>query len=82
METMREWEAIVTLTELKDYVDNAIKYAKECGQDPSTIIVSIQVDDTESESLWSDDIELTYDNDGNASGCVLHGWTKKHSANG
>jgi hypothetical protein len=66
----------MNLLELKDYVDGAIEGAKEFGQDPSEILVSIQIDDAESESLWSDDIELTYDGDGQASGCVLHGWTK------
>lgn len=68
----------MNLLELKDYVDQAIENAKAFDEDPAEIVVSIQVDDTESESLWSDDIELTYDGDGNASGCVLHGWTKNN----
>lgn len=67
----------MNLLELKSFVDQAIENAKEFGEDPKEIIVSIQVDDTESEALWSDDIELIYDNNGQASGCVLHGWTKE-----
>ena len=67
----------MNLLELKSFVNRAIVNAKENRNDPAEITVSIQVDDTESESLWSDDIELTYDNDGQASGCVLHGWTQQ-----
>ena len=69
----------MNLLELKSYVDRAIDNAKGFGEDPAEITISVQVDDTESESLWSDDIELTYDNDGQASGCVLHGWTRQRT---
>ena len=65
------------LSELKEAVDDAIDYAKECGVKPEEIIVSIQVDKTTEEMHWSDDINLIYDNDGQASGCVLHGWAKE-----
>ena len=66
----------MNLIELKSYVDRAIAAAYEFGDDPKKVVVSVQVDDTSSESLWSSDIELTYDGDGQAAGCVLHGWTK------
>ncbi len=66
----------MNLLELKSFVGRAIESAEEFEQNPGEIAVSIQIDATESEALWSDDIELTYDNDGNASGCVLHGWAK------
>ena len=66
----------MNLTELKTYVDLAIENAKENDENPDDILVSIQVDHTESEALWSDDIELTYDNEAQASGCVLHGWSR------
>ena len=66
----------MNLLELKEFADRAIGHAIDCSQDPATIPVSIQINKTESEFLWSDDIELTYDNDGQASGCVLHGWKK------
>ncbi|HUV85419.1 MAG TPA: hypothetical protein VMV86_06905 [Methanosarcinales archaeon] len=69
----------MNLLELKSFIDMAIESAKEHGEDPAEVIVSIQIDDTESESLWSDDIELKYDNNCQASGCVLHGWTKEPS---
>ena len=62
----------MNLMELKSYIDRAIESAKEYGEDPIEIMVSIQIDDTERGSLWSDDVELTYDNDCQASGCVLH----------
>ena len=64
----------MNLFELKKFVDTAIKNAKEFGEDPAEILVSIQIDDTPSEALWSDDIELIYDNNTQASGCVFHGW--------
>ena len=64
----------MNLIELKGFVDRAIESAKGFGQNPNEIQVSIQINDVESEDLWSDDIELTYDGDGQASGCVLHGW--------
>ncbi len=67
----------MNLVELQQYVNQAIEDAKEFGQDPKEITVSIQIDDDQSESLWADDIELTYDNDTQACGCVLHGWRKK-----
>ena len=67
----------MNLLELKKYVDEAIEDAKKYGEDPEDITVSIQIDDSESEALWSDDIELIYDNNTQASGCVLHGWAKK-----
>lgn len=67
----------MNILELKNNVDRAIENTKENGENPSEILVSIQINSTESESLWSDDIELTYDSDVQASGCVLHGWTHK-----
>lgn len=66
----------MNLLELKSFVDRAIENAREFGEDPAEIVVSIQVEDTPNKALWSDDIELTYDNNGQASGCVLHGWSK------
>lgn len=67
----------MNLLDLKEYVDRAIANAYECNESPSDVLVSIQVDKTESESLWADDIELVYDNNGQASGCVIHGWVKE-----
>lgn len=64
----------MNLLELKEFAGRAIENANEFGDDPKEIIVSVQIDDMKSESIWSDDIELTYDGDGQASGCVLHGF--------
>jgi len=66
----------MNLLELKTFVDTVIENVKEFKQNPEDVLVSVQIDDVESESLWSDDIELAYDNNGQASGCVLHGWKK------
>ena len=60
------------LTELKNKIDVAIKQAKEYGMKPEDVFVSIQIDINE-ESIWSSDVELYYDGDGCASGCVLVG---------
>ena len=62
----------MNLLELKESVDNAIEAAKEFDVLPKDIDVSIQIDINKS-SVWSDDVELHYDNDGMASGCVLVG---------
>ena len=49
----------------------------EFGEYPENILVSIQINDETTDDFWSDDIELVYDNDCQASGCVLHGWKKE-----
>ena len=41
----------MNLLELKTFVDRAIENAKESGDDPANILVSVQVDDAGSESL-------------------------------
>ncbi len=59
------------LSKLKEMVDRAIEHAKECGQSPDEIGVSLQID---IDSIWtSNDIEVYYDNDAQASGCVIVG---------
>jgi hypothetical protein len=67
----------MNLLELKTDVDAAIEHANEVGSNPDDILVSIQIDlESGEDSLWSDDVKLIYDNDGNASGCVLYGWER------
>jgi hypothetical protein len=36
--------------------------------------VSIQIESYDSETIWTEKIGLNYDNDGQASGCVLVGF--------
>lgn len=68
----------MNLVELKTAVKSAIKHAKESGANPNEILVSIQIDlENGEDSLWSDDVKLLYDNDVNASGCVIYGWGVK-----
>ena len=62
----------MNLSELKTAVDRAIESAIEYGSAPDDITVSIQVDINKS-SAWSNDVELVYDNDCQASGCVIVG---------
>lgn len=64
----------MNLLELKEKTDRAIESAKEYGDDPGEIIVSIQID-INRESVYSNDVELHYDNDCQASGCVIVGET-------
>ena len=64
----------MNLLELKKAVDSKIEYAKECLVDPKDINVSIQLDIQNGDSIWSDEVEVLYDNDGNVSGCVLFGY--------
>lgn len=62
----------MTLNELKRAVESAIESATEYGESPDDIIVTIQIDDAPSgESIWSENIEVCYDGNCNASGCVL-----------
>lgn len=65
----------MNLIELRDAANRAIESAKEYGDDPTEITVSIQVD-INRESVWSNDVELHYDNDCQASGCVIAGEAK------
>ena len=62
----------MNLIELKKAVNIAIEMVHEDGRNPKDILVSIQVDINRS-SPWSDDVRLVYDNDLNASGCVIVG---------
>lgn len=71
----------MTLSELKKEVDGAIESAIDQGQNPDDIIVSLQIEGAGDGSIlgngavWAkDEIELHYDNDGQASGCVLVGY--------
>ena len=68
----------MTLLELKVKVDQAIEYAKECGESPDKIEVSLQIDVLKNheaaDCVFSQgDVELHYDNNLSASGCVLTG---------
>jgi len=65
----------MNLLELRTDVENAIEHARDVGANLKDILVSIQIDlESGEDSLWSEDVKLIYDNDGNASGCVLYGW--------
>lgn len=64
----------MTLTQLKKQVDDAIEYAIECRQNPETIPVTLQLnkDGDEGDALCAyDDVEVHYDNNACASGCVI-----------
>lgn len=68
----------MNLRELQTEVENAIKSVYDDGQNPENIIVSLQIDDKADPDhgfvMSTEDIELTYDNDCMACGCVVHGW--------
>ena len=62
----------MSLEELKTAVLNACELARDYGQDPKDIQVSLQIDSHNELAVWaSKDVELHYDNDGQAMGCVL-----------
>lgn len=68
----------MTLQQLKNKVDAAIEYAKDCGRDPKQTPVSLQIDGDGNNSVWSSkEVELHYDNDITASGCVLTAYSEK-----
>ena len=62
----------MNLYQLYEAVKGAISRAIMAGDDPNNVVVSIQVD-VNKESVWSDDVELHYDGDLCASGCVIVG---------
>jgi len=65
----------MNLSELKTMVDAAVEKANEYGARPEEIKVSLQIDGPDDESRWTDkEVELYYDNDAQASGCVLTGF--------
>ncbi len=60
------------LTQLKEAAERAIEYARECGEDPDEIPVTLQIDRENENPIWSDvAVELHYDNNTFASGCVI-----------
>lgn len=62
----------MSLEELKIAVLKACEIARDYGKDPKDIAVSLQIDSHDELSMWSSkDVELHYDNDGQAMGCVL-----------
>ena len=68
----------MNLRQLKDRVDCAVERAIDNGESPDEIIVSLQIDDEANPHhgfvTTDKDVELTYDNNCCASGCVLSGW--------
>ena len=62
----------MNLLELKKAVDAAIESSVEYGENPKEVLVSIQID-VNRKSVYSSDVELHYDNDCQASGCVIVG---------
>lgn len=69
----------MNLLDLHEEVVNAIQYAFECGVDPKEVLVSMQIEDA-GHTYCNDreePVELHYDNDGNASGCVILGYLQK-----
>jgi len=62
----------MNLKELKEAVDSAIERARECGESPEEIVVTLQLDIGARDPVWSaEDVELHYDGNLDASGCVL-----------
>lgn len=68
----------MTLKELNEWTQSAMERAKDYEQNPDEVIVSLQIDDISDPHhgsvCTSDDVELHYDGDCQASGCVLTGW--------
>jgi len=63
----------MTLQELKIEVDAAIERAKLNDEDPAEIVVTLQINrGCVLDEIWSaDEVELHYDGNIEASGCVL-----------
>lgn len=62
----------MNLIDLQKAVDAAVERAKRYQMPPEEVVVSLQIDGPGEESVHSRDfVELIYDNDCQASGCVL-----------
>lgn len=65
----------MNLIELKREVNKAISYANESDIDPKSVKVTLQLDTPHRTDLFTDEcVELHYDNNAQASGCVITGW--------
>ena len=62
----------MNLIELKEAVDRAIEHAKEIGDPPEEVTISIQIN-INREVIWSDDVDLYCDGNGCTSECVIVG---------
>jgi hypothetical protein len=64
----------MNLIELKDAIDNIVEGVREgTYEKPEEVSVSVQIDGPGTRSIWATDLEIHYDEDGNASGCVILG---------
>lgn len=62
----------MTLTELKESVEEAIERATALGDDPDTLQVYLQIDRGDDDSLSADaELDLHYDGGAQATGVVL-----------
>lgn len=62
----------MNLKELQKAVNDAIIYALECKVDPENVEVTIQIEGPGYSSFHAhEDMKLHYDNDTQASGCVI-----------
>ena len=65
----------MNLMELRDRIEKIIESTKEYEVDPFDIGVSIQIDGDSGFCVWAfDEIEVSFDNGGMVSGCVISGW--------
>lgn len=71
----------MTVTELEKEIEYVIEQIQERGLDPSKIVVSMQIDHTNSctvaSSYSTHEINIMWDDNGIASGCVLYGWSEE-----
>ena len=62
----------MNIIQLRDAINGAIESAEEIGVTPESVEVSIQIDGQSVDSVWAtDEMEVHYDNNGLASGCVI-----------
>ena len=63
----------MNLADLKDLVDGHCAHAGECGYELEDVEVSVQFEYSKAEDgeIWTRDVEVIFDCDGQASGCVI-----------
>ena len=67
----------MNLAKLKEAVDNAVDCVIEADQLPKNICVALQINHSGTEAVCAtDEIEIHWDNNGFASGCVITAYTE------
>lgn len=70
----RNTNKIMTLAKLHSEVQRVLELVEERGKDPAQILVTLQLENLDGAQVWGHEgVEITWDNDCQACGCVISG---------